>query len=255
MPERQVMISRMIEIFKEGLLKEKKDPKAMRWLVMSEEERLAALLESGLKEEYRKKIPDDEKYESELKEKEQRLLLDSIGSKADYIKWSKKSHWDIKEAVSLLFELDPDSMNWDAVKNHQEKLPLAKEISERLEAVERMRGGGELERDLNTPKKYRDLIETKTLRYSGELIRLVDEVEDTINTKVKQTLLRMIYSMARDKYGHNRAGNSKATSEIQKATDKYTKEVHVDTIRSYLDKAVELLESEIIEKEYAKDSD
>jgi hypothetical protein len=199
-------------------------------------------------------------------------------AKPDYAFWSQMATWKVEQLPALLLDRDPHQVTWETVQTDACPADLKAQYTECREIIENHQQSGRLAYITNPgdvlswaksngfsyPQALEDAVRakgsiiadwktenqrlaTENEKLKAENQRLVTALE---NAKVKtppeasqkwKSLLTMLYAMATEKYGYDpTAKRNRATKDIAGATARTEISVTDDTVRAYLEEAVEL---------------
>jgi hypothetical protein len=187
----------------------------------------------------------------------------------DYEFWSRMSGWTVAEAAALLLDIDPDRLpeesedrgtrGWEyrrlfrlldrARKMEELSSPMTPREFLTWASSNGIKPPEPLEATVRAGKPHRNW---KT-RYQAmrrerdsllaEVEALNEKVEDDLNPRVRQTLLKLVGGMARAKFKHV-TGNRNTVSSIQHALENVDWPLTGNSIRTYLNEADVLYDQE-----------
>ncbi len=232
---------------------------------------LLALQPSKLNALYEKEV---KKNSQEIETKGQAIdqsLYDHSKSEADIGYWSKLPSWKLDEAVALSFGKSPEIVNWSSVQENVQISPFARKYSQRRDIVLRGEQLAELSNpvgpndfllwaehyEIECPQKLVELVKkrepnledwkTKYEKLNAEFSDLKkerDQLREEVtkwkkseNTKVKNSLYKMILGMAKGAYTYQPGKRSSIVKEIVDDLLRNGIEIHEDTVRSRLNEA------------------
>lgn len=97
-----------------------------------------------------------------------------MGMKPDYVYWSKKTDWTLDEAITLFFERDPASINWETIKHFVSHDPFAEKYAEVRDLVLRAKQGRQLN-DPTMPGKFVDWTKRNGIKCPDKLVTQVEK--------------------------------------------------------------------------------
>lgn len=156
---------------------------------------------------------EKERRGQEERELKQFLSLERIRPKYDY--WSKMARWKPDEAIALTVNLDPSVMNMKGLPSHILDY-LSKQVMEITEIVGRAVAAYELNSPMK-PEKYLEWAKRRRIDFPEQLATLIlsrdiapkplakplANQEKPLGTRERETLLKIILSMALDKYKYD----------------------------------------------------
>ncbi len=192
-----------------------------------------------------------EQNELEMQRIEQRHLFNNKNPSVDYDYWQKMSFWDQYEVTALLLDASPKIVHWDNVEFYKDQYPLAQKYADLLEVASRALLTGELKHTKGVTNciqiKPSDCIEwaqskgieipeklvgklnyqmkcMKCEHLKEENLLLIEELdkikientyEKPINTKEKESMLKIIIGMAIGGYKYQPGLKRQKDSVIQ----------------------------------------
>jgi hypothetical protein len=191
------------------------------------------------------------------------------GGSIDYEFWSRMAGWTAKEAAALLLDIDPDNIPSDSFE-----LGSLRYRHDRLfRLLDRACKMDELDSPM-VPRDFLTWAVSNGIKPPKKLIALVragkphrnwrsryfamkrerdksvhdfevlsDQTSNSLNERPKQTLLKLVGGMARDKFGHDPKKPGTA-GKIEAALDRVDWHVSNNTIKGYLDESDELYDQD-----------
>ena len=96
-----------------------------------------------------------------------------MGTKPDYVFWSKKPDWTLDEAITLILERDPASINWETIKHFVSHDRFAEKYAEVRNLVLRAKQGRQLNNP-TIPSKFMDWAKRFEMECPEELVAQVE---------------------------------------------------------------------------------
>ena len=141
--------------------------------IISYKEKLESLSEDELISLY--EVEKANKIEKESFDAERfdrtRFFNDEIAN-ADYEYWGKISTWSLDEAITLIFDKNPEYVTWEKIKELHDTSPFAYRYSKTRELVLRARENKELDDQVN-PLKFVNWVRSIELTMPLELVKVV----------------------------------------------------------------------------------
>jgi hypothetical protein len=173
-----------------------------------------------------------ERNELEIQRIEQRLLFNNKNPRVNYDYWPKMSFWNQYEVAALLLDTSPEIVHWDSVESYKDQYPLARKYAALFEVASRALSTGELKhtkgvtnciqikpsdciewaqsKGIDIPEELAEKMNYQTQYMKCEQLKeenlfLIEELdkikientyEKPINTREKESMLKIIIGMA-----------------------------------------------------------
>jgi hypothetical protein len=162
--------------------------------------------------------------------------ISPAGSRNQMLKhWARMDYWTAREFSALCVSIDPRDVD------DPEFMEAAVSVEfERINQLAVRAGGTGETKNPSSPSRWFDWAQRKQIRVPPVLRNAVElrPAKRDIETREKTTLLKLIYVMARAKYGYDPArAQNPAVQQICKDLSKYCLQVGDETVRKKLREA------------------